>query len=148
MIAVDTNILVYAHRAETPWYKAADTAIAELAEGGAPWAVAWPCLHEFLAIVTSPRIFRTPTPLGDALRQIEDWSASPTLQLIGERPGYWDILKTLLEKSHVAGPVVHDARIAAICLQNGVKTLWSADRDFSRFAGLRVQNPVAGKAGQ
>ena len=62
MIAVDTNILVYAHREDASFHKAASRAMTELAEGLAGWAIPWPCLHEFLAIVTHPRIYAPPTP--------------------------------------------------------------------------------------
>ena len=56
MIALDTNLLVYAHRRDSEWHAEATAAVRELAEGPAPWAIPWPCLHEFLAIVTHPRI--------------------------------------------------------------------------------------------
>src|SRR5205823_1711276 len=69
MIAVDTNILVYAHREDSQWHDAACALVAELAEGRAPWAIPWPCLHEFLAIVTHPRIYAPPTPLAAAMDQ-------------------------------------------------------------------------------
>lgn len=142
MIAVDTNILVYAHRAESPWYQAADACLAELAEGTAPWAIPWPCLHEFLAIVTHPRVYSPPTPLADAILQIECWLESPTLEVLGELGSHWRDLKTVLEAGKVTGAAVHDARIAAICISHGVKMLWSADRDFSRYGELKVSNPL------
>lgn len=71
MIAVDTNILVYAHRAESEWHARAAAIIAELAEGRVGWAIPWPCLHEFIGIVTHPRIFDPPTPLPRALAQVD-----------------------------------------------------------------------------
>jgi predicted nucleic acid-binding protein len=67
MIAVDSNLLVYAHREDSQWHEAADSCILELAEANAPWAIPWPCIHEFLAIVTHPRIYAPPTPLGKAI---------------------------------------------------------------------------------
>ena len=66
MVAVDTNILIYAHRADSPWHARADQVIAELAEGSSLWAIPWPCLHEFLAVVTHPRVYDPPTPPADA----------------------------------------------------------------------------------
>jgi len=71
LIAVDSNILVYAHREDTPWHQAADTRGMTLAEIRSPWAIPWPCLHEFLAIVTHPRFYNPPTPLPTALDQVE-----------------------------------------------------------------------------
>ncbi len=142
MIAVDTNILVYAHREDSSFHIVADRVLAELAEGDFFWAIPWPCIHEFLAIVTHPKIYQPPTPLSDALQQVECWLDSPHLQLIGEIDGYWEELKSIVVKGKISGPRIHDARIAAICLQNGVKTLWSADRDYSRVERLEVRNPL------
>jgi toxin-antitoxin system PIN domain toxin len=144
LIAVDTNVLVYAHRADSPWNAAACVKLAGLAEGRAQWAIPWPCLHEFFAIVTHPRIYKPPTPISQAIDQIEAWMGSPSLVLIGETENYWRSLRPLLEASRVEGPQVHDARIAALCLLHGVDELWTVDRDFSRFPDLRVHNPLVG----
>ncbi len=142
MIAVDTNILVYAHREDSEWHDAAANKIVELAEGRAPWAILWPCIHEFLAVVTHPRIYSPPTPLASAIDQIEAWLESPSLILLGETEGYWSELRFALEQGRIAGPLVHDARIAAICRAHGVQELWTADRDFSRFPSVTTRNPL------
>ncbi|MBI2737504.1 MAG: PIN domain-containing protein [Rhodospirillales bacterium] len=142
MIAVDTNILVYAHREDSPFHGAASQRIEELSEGPATWAIPWPCLHEFLAIVTHPRIYAPPSPLPRALGQVDAWLESPTLVLLAESAEHWSALRAFLTAGRVAGPRVHDARIAALCRQHGVRELWSADRDFGRFAGLSVVNPL------
>lgn len=142
MIAVDTNVLVYAHREDSEWHTAANKTLVGLAEGRAPWAIPWPCLHEFFAIVTHPKIYRPPTPLELTIRQIRVWLESPSLVLLAESPGYWQIAEQLLRDSKINGPLVHDARVAAICLLHGVREFWSADRDFSRFPTLVVRNPL------
>ncbi|HLI10826.1 MAG TPA: TA system VapC family ribonuclease toxin [Alphaproteobacteria bacterium] len=142
MIAVDTNILVYAHREDSPFHAAAFARVMALAEGLTSWAIPWPCLHEFLAIVTHPRIYAPPTPLPRALDQVEAWLESPTLVLLAESAAHWPALRALLVSSRVSGAQVHDARIATLCRQHGVQALWSADRDFSRFSGLTVVNPL------
>ena len=142
MIAVDTNLLVYAHRADSVFHTQADRVIAGLAEGRASWAIPWPCLFEFYAIVTHPEIYRPPTPAADARIQIDYWLESPSLVLLHEGDGFWATLRALLERAKVQGGAVHDARIAALCLRHGVKTLLSADRDFSRFPSLRTENPL------
>ncbi len=142
MIAVDTNILVYAHRRDSPWHATARDNVASLAEGRAEWAIPWPTVHEFFAIVTHARIFETPTPVRIALGQIEAWLESPNLVLLSETPGYWERLSNVVSNARVKGPQVHDARIAALCLHHGVQTLWSADRDLSRYRELRVLNPL------
>lgn len=144
MIAVDTNILVYAHREDSPFHGPASESMMELSEGIATWAIPWPCLHEFLAIVTHPRIYAPPSPLSRALDQIEAWLESPTLVLLSESAEHWTTLRTLLTAGRIAGPRVHDARVAALCRQHGVREFWSADRDFGRFADLPVVNPLVG----
>lgn len=146
MIAVDTNILVYAHREDSPFHAVAFECVATLAEGSGSWAIPWPCLHEFLAIVSHPRIYSPPTPLARAIDQIDAWHESPTLVLLTETTTHWTTLRALLSGGHIVGPQVHDARIAALCRDHGVRELWSADRDFSRFPGMTVINPLVSRS--
>ena len=142
MIAVDTNVLVYAHRADSEWHAKAAAALKRLAEGVAGWAIPWPCLHEFVAIVTHPRVYRPPSTLAAALAQVRAWLESPSLVLLSESATHLDALEKLLLAGHAVGPRVHDARIAALCSEHGVEALWSADRDFARFPGVFVENPL------
>jgi toxin-antitoxin system PIN domain toxin len=142
LIAVDTNILVYAHREEVAFHRVASALLSELAEGPATWAIPWPCVHEFLNIVTHPRIYVPPTPLARAIDQVDIWLESPTLLLLGETAAHWPTLRAMLLAGRIMGPRVHDGRIAALCRQHGVRELWTADRDFSRFAGVTTANPL------
>jgi uncharacterized protein len=144
VIGVDTNILVHAHRSDSEWHAPALRRVRELAEGRARWALPWPCVHEFLSIATHPRIWGPPTPLPEAIDQVNAWLESPSLVLLAEGPGYWTELRVLLAAGRIQRPRVHDARIAALCLSNGVRELWTADRDFSRFGSLRTVNPLTG----
>jgi len=134
------NILVHAHRADSPWHDAAAERLREVSASA--WGIPWPCIHEFLAIVTHPRIFDPPTPAALALDTAAVWVQAPNVVLLAEQPGYWDVLRDLLRQSRITGPRVHDARVAALCLLHAVDELWTADRDFSRFGGLRVRNPL------
>jgi toxin-antitoxin system PIN domain toxin len=142
MIALDTNLLVYAHREDSPFHAAADACIASCAEGRAAWALPWPCVHEFYSVVTHPRIYDPPSTPARALAQIDAWLESPSLVLLAEGETHWPTLRALLVQARIAGPAVHDARVAALCLQHGVRELWSADRDFGRFPALKVRNPL------
>jgi len=144
VIAVDANILVYAHRSDSEWHDLAAARIRDLAEGTANWAIPWPCLHEFLAIVTHPRIYAPPTPVPKAIAQIDAWLESPGLVLLAEGEAHWPTLRSMLTKGAARGPQIHDARVAALCRQHGVKELWTADRDFSRFPDVRPRNPLVG----
>ena len=137
MIAIDTNLLVYAHRPEMPFHERARGVLSGAVAGTEPVSVPWPCAHEFLAVVSNPRIFRDPTPIGvgrllDSLRG----------GFLAEGEGYLNALDRIARPALLQGAVVHDARIAALCLYHGVRVLWSADRDFSRFPDLVVANPL------
>jgi len=142
MIAVDTNLLVYAHRADSTWHRPAAARLRKLAEGRAAWAIPWPCVHEFLAIVTHPRIYDPPTPLAKAVAQVDAWLESPALALLAEGHDHWQVLRDVVRAGRVTGPQIHDARVAALCSAHGVREIWSADRDFGRFRGLSVRNPL------
>jgi uncharacterized protein len=142
VIAVDTNILVYAHRRDSPFHDAAAGRMRELAEGTPPWAIPWPCMHEFFSIATHPRIYDPPSTTAQACAQITAWLESPSMVLISESNTHWATLRTLVSDGKVAGPLVHDTRIAALCLAHGVSELWTLNRDFSRFPALKTRNPL------
>ena len=142
VVAVDTNLLVYAHRTEMPFHAAARALIESLAAATAPWAIPWPCVHEFAAIVTNARIFKTPTSIEGAMKQIGALAAVPHVVFLAEGDGYLSQFEQLAVAAQTRGGMVHDARIAAICRHHGVSELWTADRDFSRFASLRARNPL------
>lgn len=144
MIAVDTNVLVYAHRRESRVHEAARAVLLELAEGRRPWAIPWPCCYEFLSVVTNRRIWRGAQSTPDqAWSQLRAWTDSPTNRLLGETSDFIDVLERLAQRPRVRGPVVHDARVAAVCLAHGVEELLTRDRDFELFPELKLRNPFA-----
>lgn len=142
MIAVDTNLLVYAHRADAEFHESALKALTLLAQNGTRWGIPWPCAHEFISITTHTRIYDPPSPIDVALDALEAWLQSPRCIPLGEGFDYFNKLKALALDGKVRGPMIHDARIAAICLDNGIQELWTADRDFSRFPELKTRNPL------
>ncbi|MFA5508306.1 MAG: TA system VapC family ribonuclease toxin [Vulcanimicrobiota bacterium] len=142
MIAIDTNILVYAHREDSPFHEKAFACLSDLSATPSPWCIPWACLHEFFAIVTHPRIYLPPSTLEQAIEQIEAWLEAPNLMTLTESTDYWETLKRGLRSGKIVGPRVHDARIATVCLQHGITELWSADRDFGRFPELETRNPL------
>lgn len=143
MIAVDTNILVYAHRRDSPFHDPAARCVRQLAEGEQRWGLLWQCVYEFFGIVTHPRIYDPPSSSATALDQIDAWLESPSAVLLAEPDDFWPTLRDQLAKSFVTGPRVYDAHIASVCIAHGIDELWSADRDFSRFPQLRLRNPVS-----
>lgn len=142
MIAVDTNILVYAHRKDSAWNEKAYDCISSLAVGRVLWAIPWPCIHEFFSIATHRRIYDPPSTSKQAVDQIDAWLGSPSLELIGESDDHWETLQDQLIAGKVHGSLVHDARVVSICITNGVSELLTADRDFGRFTGIKIRNPL------
>jgi uncharacterized protein len=144
MIAVDTNLLVYAHREDSEFHAAAKERLERLRRGAEAWAVPWPCVHEFIAIVTHERIYQPPTPLDTAFAAVDAWGAGGNLEYLAESPGYLEKLRELARAARLQGARIHDARVAALCLHHGITELWTADRDFSSFPKLRTRNPLVG----
>jgi toxin-antitoxin system PIN domain toxin len=142
MIALDTNLLVYAHRSDNEFHEEAAALLTQLATGSQRWGVPWPCVHEFIAVVTHPRIYKTPSSLAIAFDAIRALQGCPTQEFLSEGDGYLEQLAAVATPARVQGGAIHDARIAAICRYHGVRELWSADRDFSRFGQLKVRNPL------
>jgi hypothetical protein len=142
MIAIDTNVLVYAHRPHLDAHARCRDAIEDLVRSGTRFALPWPCLHEFIGAVTNARVFSPPTSVDEAVAFVDDFASLSNCQVIGETDRHLGVLAELMKAPGVSGPRVHDARIAAICLSHGISELWTADRDFSYFPRLRTRNPV------
>ena len=143
MIGVDTNVLVYAHRREPSEHRRAAALLRELAEGKTPWAIPWPCIYEFLRVVTHPRVYHPPVPANVALQDLNNLLESPSLMLLAETPLHAAILDQVVRQSGVSGNLIHDAHIVALCLEHGVTEVLTGDRDFARFSGVRITNPFA-----
>lgn len=141
MIALDTNILVYAHREDSPFHSSAADLLRRLSEGHEPWTIPWPCVYEFLRVVTHPRLFNPPTPLDMALRELRSLFSSPSFVPIGEGPMHAGHFARIVEDGRAIGNLAHDAHIAALVVEHGVSELWTTDRDFARFPGVRIRNP-------
>ena len=143
MRAVDTNILVYAEITSSQHHDVACDLLALLAEDVRPWAIPWPCIYEFLRIVTHPRVFHPPVPLEHALEDLDRILGSPSLVLLHEMSRHAELMRNVLVDSGATGNLVHDAHIAALCIEHGVNELLTGDRDFARFSGLSIVNPFA-----
>jgi hypothetical protein len=144
VIAVDTNVLVYAHRREPAEHDAARELVRAMVEGRDPWAIPWPCVYEFFSVVTNPRIWKDEASTPDqAWAQLSAWFASPSLRLVGETAEFTTFLGDFARRARVRGPMIHDARIAAICVAHAVEKLLTRDRDFSLFPELATDNPFS-----
>jgi len=143
MQAIDTNILVYAEIISSPHHRIARKILTNLAEGTVPWAIPWPCVYEFLRVVTHPRVYHPPIPLKVVLQDLRRILDSPMLMLLNETPNHTEVMMSVIEEAGVSGNLIHDAHIAALCIEHGISELITGDRDFSRFASLSVINPFS-----
>lgn len=136
MIAIDTNILIYADREESTLHANALRAVRMLAEGDEAWAIPVFCVGELLRVVSHDRLFDPPTPVMDVIDSMESLLSSPSARLLVPGDRYLRLLRGLIEESGVRGNLVFDAQIAAVCLEHGASILLTEDRDFARFRSL------------
>jgi toxin-antitoxin system PIN domain toxin len=144
MKAVDTNVLVEAAREEMPHHGKALALVRKLATGAEPWALPWPCVYEFLRVVTHPRVFDPPTAVGVAAGNVATLTSSPSVVMLGEGPRHADWMQRVVRESRATGNHVFDAHIAALLREHGVDEILTRDADFHRFKGLRVTDPYEG----
>lgn len=140
MIAVDTNILVYAHREETPLHRPALARLRALAEGQATWGVPVFCLGEFIRVVTHPAVFAPPSSVEEAVAALEGLLASPSLVVLWPGERYWRLFRDALVQARAAGNLAFDAQIVAVCREWGVGALLTEDRDFARFERFPIEH--------
>jgi uncharacterized protein len=138
MIAVDTNVLVSAHRKDAPRNVQAVGWIRYLAEGQEPWAIPIYCLGEFIRVVTHRRVFDPPSTLAEAVDAVEALLESPSVRILTPSAAHWPLLRAAVMAGEATGNLVFDAQIAALCREHGVERLLSEDRDFKRFPALRL----------
>jgi toxin-antitoxin system PIN domain toxin len=141
--ALDTNVLVFAEIRTSPHHERALAVLREMSEGAVAWALPWPCVYEFLRVVTHPRVYHPPVPIDVALQDLDAILASPSLMLLSETPRHAEVMNAVVRDSGVTGNLIHDAHIAALCLEHGISELVTGDRDFRRFSALRVFDPFA-----
>ncbi len=136
MIAVDTNVLIYAHRGESPQHDAAKRHLVALAEGSGAWAIPVFCLGEFLRVVTHARVFDPPYRVNEAVDALERILGSPSLEILTPGERYWRLLAEAMVEGEAIGNLAFDAQIVAVCREAGVRALLTEDRDFDRFRGF------------
>ena len=138
MIAVDTNILVYAHRAEMPQHRAAERRLRELATGAAAWALPVFCLGEFVRVVTHPKVFQPASTIDQALGAMAALLESESLRVLMPGERYPLLLAETVRGGRATGNLVFDAQIAAVCREHGATRVLTFDRDSARFPGIRL----------
>ena len=140
MTAVDTNILVYAHREELPQHRAAYERLRALAEGDSLWGIPVFCLGEFVRIITHPKLFDPPYSADEACEALERLLEAPGLRVLHPGPGFPTLFADAVRNANAIGNLVFDAQIVAVCRETGVSALITEDRDFARFSGFKTRN--------
>ncbi len=133
MKAVDTNVLVYAHREELPQHKKARDILVGLAEGDDPWGLPVFCMGEFLRVISHPRVFDPPFTVDEAATALGRVLASPTIVILNPGERFPILLDQAVREADARGNLVFDAQIVAVCREAGVTSFITGDRDFRRF---------------
>jgi toxin-antitoxin system PIN domain toxin len=142
LILVDANILLYAYRPGAEQHEKAKGWLEAALSGSQLVRFAWLTLWAFLRISTSARVFERPLSAAEAGSAVSAWLAQPIAGILEPGERHWEILRGLMKENQVAGALVTDAALAALAIEHGA-TLFSTDRDFTRFPGLRLRNPLA-----
>jgi uncharacterized protein len=141
VIALDTNILVYAHREGTPYHKEAYDLLRRLSEGKTPYALFWPSLYEFLRVVTHHRVFDPPSTAIEAAEALSTFLKPPTVRVLSETSAHEAIIRDVIRESRITGNLMHDAHLVALALEHGVHEILTLDGDFRRFSQISSRNP-------
>lgn len=142
MKLVDANLLIYAYDRSSPRHEPARRWLQEAFSGTEPVRLAWVTLLAFLRITTHPRAFENPLAMGEAASFVDEWLVQPPVGILAPGERCWEILRRLLPAAQVRGPLVMDAYLAALAMEHGA-TLCTSDRDFTRFEGLNLFDPLA-----
>jgi uncharacterized protein len=141
MKLVDTNLLVYAHVQALAQHAPARRWLEQSLSEDEAVGLAWASVLGFLRVVTNPRIFRVPLLVDRAVAVVDDWLEQQAVEIILPTPRHWSTLRQMLTAGQAGGPMATDAHLAALSLEHGA-TVYTTDRDFSRFPGVRVVNPL------
>jgi uncharacterized protein len=141
MILIDANLLIYALHTAAPHHQRSKQWLEEVFASGDSAAFSWTTLLAFVRITTSPKPFTIPLTSEEASAVVSGWVNHPAVSILQPTERHWTILSRLLADGQARGPLVMDAHLAALAIEHGA-TLCTTDRDFTRFKGLRLLNPL------
>jgi toxin-antitoxin system PIN domain toxin len=142
MKIVDTNLLVYAYVPALPQHAPARLWFERTLTEDESVGLAWVSVLGFVRVVTNPRIFRVPLLMERAVSVVEEWFQQQAVEVILPTPRHWTTLRDMLTTGKAAGSLATDAHLATLAIEHGA-TVYTTDRDFLRFPGIRVVNPIA-----
>jgi hypothetical protein len=140
---IDANLLLYASDEESAWHERAVALLDEMALGPEIVHLFWPTVMAYLRVATHPAVFGRPLPHADARANIEALLDLPHVQASGEQDAFWRRFIEVADDVAPTGNLVPDAHLVALMLENGVRTIWTHDRDYRKFRGITVRDPFA-----
>jgi toxin-antitoxin system PIN domain toxin len=141
VVLPDVNVLVYAHREDSPHHAGCRQWVEAVVNGDEAYGLSELVLSGFLRVVTHPKVFSVPSPLADALEFTEQLRGRPNCVAVAPGPRHWGIFRALCIDAGAKGNLVPDAYLAAMAIESGCEWV-TTDRDFSRFSGLRWRHPL------
>lgn len=140
--SVDVNVLLYASDAGCAEHSKAAAFVSACATDKELWCMAWLTLMSFMRMATHPAIFTKPLSHEEAARNVDNLLALPQLRLIDEGAGFWARYREVAQEAPVRGNLVPDAHLVAVLRQHGVKTIYTREKDFRKFGGLKAIDPL------
>jgi uncharacterized protein len=141
MIVLDANVLIYAYNDRAPQHQAASAWLIRVLGGMEPVGLPWTTIWAFLRVTTSKKIWQTPGSPERAFQAIRELLEQPSVSVLNPGSRHAELLEELVTRQRAVGPLVSDAALAALAIENG-GVLASTDRDFSRFPNLRWIDPL------
>ena len=143
MIAVDTNLLIYAFRRGTAEHRAARRALERAMSSSEGWGFSFPCLAEFWSVVTHAASPGGPADPRQATAFVTSLGKEGGAQIWTPGPGFALRLLQLAAAQKVSGGFIFDLQIALLAFENGASEIWTHDRGFYPLPGLRVVDPLS-----
>jgi len=141
VIVLDANVLIYAHDETSPHHEPARQWIEDTFSGSDEIGIALVSILAFLRVMTNPGIFGAPVTVADAIEIVTEWLSRPNVGIVQPTGRHFEVLKDVARSGKARGPLLMDAHIAALSLEHGA-TLCTTDRDFARFKGVRIEDPI------
>jgi len=141
VIVVDANLLIYAYDLDSAHHKKSLSWLEELLSGVEAVGLPWQSVSAFLRVITNRRLPGMRVSLEQAVLVVDEWLQQPNVQVLVPADQHWSVLRQMILEGRASGPLVSDAEIAAITIEQGA-VLHTTDRDFARFPGLRWKNPI------
>jgi toxin-antitoxin system PIN domain toxin len=140
---IDGNLLLYASDEMSGYHRQARAFVEQVAGSDELVYLFWPTVMAYLRIATHPAIFEQPLSPDEAVANIDRLLSLPQVQTAGEHDRFWPSYRQVATEADARGNLVSDAHVVALMTENGVRTIWTHDRDYRRFPGIEIRDPFA-----